>query len=76
MTHSRRAFLAIALFVAVASTLGASSALAGSPVHVRNPGVAVHSERGFPQIDRHPPTIRQAQPRRPVEDPLADLLLG
>lgn len=76
MTHSRRAFLAIALFVAAASTLGAPTALAGSPMHVPDPRVAVHPERGFRPIDRHLPTIRQAQPRQPVEDPLADLILG
>ncbi|QOZ09898.1 hypothetical protein [Bradyrhizobium sp. CCBAU 51765] len=75
MTHSRRAFLAIALF-AVACTLGAPSALAGSPVHVPDPRVAVHPERSLRQIDRHLPNIRQAQPRQPVEDPLADLILG
>lgn len=76
MTHSRRAFLAIALFVAAASTLGAPSALAGSPVHVPDPRVAVHPERSFRQINRHLPTIRQAQPHQHVEDPLADLILG
>jgi len=76
MTHSRRAFLAIALFVAAASTLGAPPAFAGSPVHAPDPKIASHSERGLRQIGRHLPSVRQAQPHRQVEDPLADLLLG
>jgi len=76
MIGSRRAFLAAALFAAAASTLGAPVALASGPMHVPGPASAVHGQERFRFTTRHFPSSHQAQPRQPVEDPFADLILG
>lgn len=76
MISSRRAFLVAALFAAVAPTLGAPAALASSQMHAPGPAEAVHGQEGLRFTTRHLPSSHQAQPRQPVEDPFADLILG
>jgi hypothetical protein len=76
MTNSRRAILAAALFAVAASMLDAPVALAADSAHVSGPTKAVHGQERLPFTKSHLPSSHQAQPRQPVEDPLADLILG
>jgi hypothetical protein len=76
MIASHSAYLAIVLLATTASLLGAPLAHAGSSMHFSGDRSNMHSQEHLRFTTGHLPHIRQAPPRRQVEDPLADINLG
>ncbi|TYO66306.1 hypothetical protein FXV83_12330 [Bradyrhizobium hipponense] len=76
MIASPRAYLAIVLLATPASLLGSPLAHAGSTMHFSGNRSNIHSQEHLRFTTGHLPCIRQAPPRRQVEDPLADINLG
>ncbi|MET4280009.1 hypothetical protein ABIB68_008291 [Bradyrhizobium sp. F1.2.2] len=76
MIASHRAHLAIVLLATTTSVLGAPLAHAGSSTHSSGNRSNIHSQQHLRFTTGPLPCIRQAQPRRQVEDPLADINLG